>query len=89
MRGGPEPGCSPRHAGHSSGHHTPCWRLWALPDYILPHQGLGVGASVMSPPAHLSSLPSVWHKHRTLGSQLSKKGQKQELEGHETRSPRP
>lgn len=75
MRGRSEPSYRPRHAGHSSGHRAPCLGLWALPDSILSHQGTGMGASGMSPPAHLPLFPSIWHKHRTLGSQLSKEGQ--------------
>lgn len=89
MREGPEPSCGPQHTGHSSGYHGPCLGLWALPDYVLPHQGVGMGASGMSPPTHLSSFPSVWHKLRTLDSQLSEEGQTQEREGHETRSLHP
>lgn len=49
MRGGPEPSCSPRHAGHSSGHHTHAGgrglsliiscptRGWAWEPLLCPH----------------------------------------------------
>lgn len=81
MRGGPEPSCSPGHVGHSSGHCVPMLGTAGSPPPVLPHQGKGVGASAVFSPTHLSSLPAIWHKHRTTGSQLSEEGQEQERGG--------
>lgn len=77
MSRGPEPSCNPGHAGHSSGHCPPVLGLQGLSPCVPLHQR-GYEHLQCTPPARWSSL---WHKHRTLDSQLSKEGQQQEHGG--------
>lgn len=85
MRGDLEPSCSPGHISHSSGHCAPLLGTVGSPSCpTLPGDGHGNPCCIPTP--HLSSRPSVWHKHRTFGSQLSKEGQEHELGGHKIRS---
>lgn len=76
MRRGPEPSCNPGHAGHSSGHCAHAWIAGSL--CLCPTPSGGYERLQCTPPARWSSL---WHKHRTLDSQLSKEGRQQEHGG--------
>lgn len=51
--------------------------LRALP----PHQGKGTEPRRVFTQTFVL-ISSVWHKHRTAGSQMSKEGQAEELGGH-------
>lgn len=81
MRGGPEPSCSPGHAGHSSGHCVPVLGTAGSPSFQPAPQGKGVGASGVFSPTRLSSLSSIWHKHQTTGSQLSERARDRNVGG--------